>query len=142
MRRTGNIRSPFGNHTRRIDVGVVSEPTVPASKRLTVPLSGLDMPATRTGCASVGWAYHLDSNAVNRRKQEYSFPEESSRVFKQLAHGVTGEGKGGHLWLHSCSSNRGECSRSWAILSSVNLDRLVFLRTYSSPISYGVSHPD
>jgi hypothetical protein len=80
MRRTGNIRSPFGNHTRRIDVGVVSEPTVPASKRLTVPLSGLDMPATRTGCASVGRAYHLDSNAVNRRKQEYSFPEESGRV--------------------------------------------------------------
>ncbi len=80
MRSARNTPSPFGNHARRIDVSIVGKTTMPASKRLTVPLSWLDMPARRTSSAGVGRAYHLDSNAVNRCKQEYSFPEEPGRV--------------------------------------------------------------
>lgn len=80
MRSARDTPSPFGNHTRRIDVSVVSKSTEPTSERFAVPLPWLDMPATRTSRASVGRAYHLSSNALNRCKQEDSFPEESGRV--------------------------------------------------------------
>jgi hypothetical protein len=86
MRRPGNIRSPFGNHPRRIDVGVVSEPTVPASKRLTVPLPGLDMPATRTGCASVGlcrmfFPFNMRTRIAKARRPIAVHTEQSELVF-------------------------------------------------------------
>src|SRR4029453_5189277 len=71
---------PFANHARRIDVGIVSKPTVPTTKRLTVALPGLDMPTSGTGGRSVRWANHLDSNALNRCKNEHALAKETRRV--------------------------------------------------------------
>lgn len=81
MRDASNSVSPFGNHPRRIEVGIVRVATVPASKHLFVPLSAL-YPATAGTCeACVGWRDHTDSQAIYRRKQQYPHTKEPSGVF-------------------------------------------------------------
>jgi hypothetical protein len=70
----------MANVQRRIEVTVDCVATAPTPKRLTVPLSGLDLTTRRAGDASVGWSDHLDSKAVYRREQQHSISEEASRM--------------------------------------------------------------
>ncbi len=116
MRNRSNTVSPIGNIARGIQVGIVSKPTLPAPKRLLMPLSPLDRTTVGTGDAGVGGRDHGDSNAHDLAHQEDTFGKEparpllpareSLRVFqgyalaRALCHGHRASGfTGKHLFL-------------------------------------------
>src|SRR2546427_12387771 len=80
MRDRSNTVSLMANVQRRVEVSILCKTALPATERLPMPLSGLDMTTARASDASVGWSYHLDSKTMYRREQQHSLAKEPSRV--------------------------------------------------------------
>ncbi len=72
MRDRSNTISPMAYIPRRIDVGVVSEPTAPASKHLPMPLFLLYPSAARAGDGGIGRTDQRNRNAYQHSQQPHA----------------------------------------------------------------------
>ena len=81
MRDGSNTVSLMTDIQRRVEVAVVRKATAPTTERLLMSLSPLDMTTTGAGCAGVGWSYHGDSKAGERRKQQHAVTKEARGMF-------------------------------------------------------------